>query len=899
MLDWVRQALSEEQQAPLIRSTKNAVILAAAGSGKTRTLVHLLAQDLADGIPPQGIVAFTFTEKAAEELLARVHAICRKNLPNVSLTGIYVGTIHSWCLRYLSEQSEFYNFTPIDELHTDALVSRLYDELGLEKAYGEPYPHGTNKFLADLEVFYNEHLELAQVPAHIRPSIAKFLDVLYRNRLMTFGGMIRHAVEHLQANGPVNGLKALYVDEYQDVNPAQVALIKAMLPDDGKVVVVGDDLQCIYQWRGSDVNRILHFSEEFEDASVHRLTTNYRARPAIVELANKVAENISVKDPLKVMRTGREDPGCPAVLWLSLESQQEQARAVVQIVKRFASHGVPWNRIAVLLRSVVGSGKPIVDALSAEGIPVNCPILSRGGDFIEEFLIPIFDWLRREQQEPKNEIEAAKLEEAADQLWHKAKKWVQVKEAEEQFWSALNEWMDAIEQQRNDAYDVRGHLYHFLDRCGIRVTPDDSSLMVGLGIASQIIRSVEEIHRRRLHGQPRRTPRGVMSEVYHALIRHHQTFGESVPIDTVMDGVVVTTVHQSKGLEWPVVIIPMLASRRFPVSSRGHGTSFPDSIAGRYGTSLEDERRLFYVAVTRAKERLFLLDPASGQSSRRNGGRSIFLTELEKCASIRPTTLSQIPADVWKISEKDLEHPDPPPVRVGLSDILLHVECPYQFGLRRIAGVQPAVGDELGFGEGLHELIQRRLESDSPWTSDDRRRHVEKYVNLPYMSENGEAAARSAIEDRLEVLERLGVFDLAVESEVDVEVVLDSGIVHGVVDGIQREDDETVLVRDWKSNIHDELVPRYERQLQFYVYALRKQGKRVRKADIVDVGASVRNHKLVVRDIDISDRNINRLVTTVERSLRNIGEGKFHPNPGPATCAACDMYRLCGKRWKQ
>jgi superfamily I DNA/RNA helicase len=246
------------------------------------------------------------------------------------------------------------------------------------------------------------------------------------------------------------------------------------------------------------------------------------------------------------------------------------------------------------------------------------------------------------------------------------------------FWEALDEWRNVIEKKKAEAYDIRGRVYDLLDRCDIRIAPDDPNLMVGLGIASQIIRSVEEIHRRRIAGQARRTPRGVVSEVYHALVRRQRDFGESIPSEDVGDGILITTGHQANGLEWPVVIIPMLATRRFPVNPSPHGTSFPDEIAARYGTSLEDERRLFYVANTRAKERLFLLDPASVDARR----RSVFLTNLATDGVLKPTHIDAIPASVWHISKKDMEPGGVAPLSIGLSDLLLYVECPFQFGLR-------------------------------------------------------------------------------------------------------------------------------------------------------------------------------------------------------------------------
>ena len=164
MQDWIAAALSDEQRAAFADSGGRSSILAAAGSGKTRTLIHLLARDLCSGIPASCIVAFTFTEKAAEELLARIHVLRNQKMPAVDLSGIFIGTIHSWCLQYLYSQPDFYNITPVDELHFDALVGRLYDVLELEKIYKEPFPRAIEPFLTDIEVFYNEHLKLKEVP---------------------------------------------------------------------------------------------------------------------------------------------------------------------------------------------------------------------------------------------------------------------------------------------------------------------------------------------------------------------------------------------------------------------------------------------------------------------------------------------------------------------------------------------------------------------------------------------------------------------------------------------------------------------------------------------------------------------------------------------------------------
>jgi DNA helicase-2/ATP-dependent DNA helicase PcrA len=893
MQDWIISALSDEQKSPLNRSAANACILAAAGSGKTRTLVHMILADLESHIPAENIIAFTFTEKAGDELLARVHTLANIHLPAASVEGMYIGTIHGWCLQYLTEQSDFYGFSPIDELHVDSLISRLYDVLELQRIYGLPFPKAIDKFLADVELFYNENLTLKQVPIEIRSCISKFLEILQQNRLITFGGMVRSATKHLQENNSLTSLQSLYVDEYQDVNPAQVSLIRAMLPSNGRVIVVGDDLQCIYQWRGSDVNRILNFSREFNDVSVHRLSVNYRARPGIVEIGNNIAKNIELRDADKVMKPGRDNAHCQVVHWLSLESEEHQVQAITEIVEKNLAEGIPSNKIAILLRSVLKWGQPIVDGLTRRGIPVQCPMLSRGGEFINTFLLPLFEWLRIERKEPKNELEEKEASEAADELWDSVQRWITIKNSRNTFWMGLNKWLIAIEKQTNDAYDVRGRLYDFLDFCGISIKPTDKSLMVGIGIASQIIRSVEEIHRRRIQSQSRRTPRGVLSEVYYALVRKQNDFGESIPIDTTAEGVLITTVHQAKGLEWPIVIIPMLSRRCFPVRARKHQTSFPDGIAQRYGTSIEDERRLFYVAATRARERLFLLDPQNGKQT----NRSIFLDELRTKKVINVSTLTKIDKSVWRIDKRDLADPDPPPLRIGLSDLLIYIECPYQFGLRRVASVQPSVGEELGFGKGLHELIQRKFESEHDWNDKELTEQIDTHVYLPYMSQTAEKQSKEAIKKKIRALDDLGLFKREVEPEVSIEVLFDNGIVYGIVDGVQRNEDGSVHVRDWKTNIQEKFIIRYERQLQFYTYALRLHGKVVSKADIVDVGASTEQGKIVAYECDIAYRTLDKLISGVQKTITGIINGEFKASPSVISCACCDMYRLCSERY--
>jgi DNA helicase-2/ATP-dependent DNA helicase PcrA len=852
-------------------------------------MVYMILNDLAEGIPPSEIIAFTFTEKAADELFSRVHLAAEQHLGEIDLAGLSIGTIHNWCFEFLLDQSDFYNFDPIDELYAEALVSRIYDQIELKEAYDFSFPRAVKPFLNDMDLFYNEHLALEDVPTEIREPVESYTELVQRNRLLPFGAMIRYATEYLDENGPLENISRLYVDEYQDVNPAQVSLIQNVLPDSGELVAVGDDMQCIYQWRGSDVERILDFESDFNDSTTFAMETNFRSRPEILSVANEISNNMQETDTQKRLSPDRDPTPADAVNWLSFDSEDTQATAIGDIVEQYVNNGVPQSDIAVLIRKH-SFGRPIVTALESRGLNVDSPALRRGEDFIDEFVKPVIKWVSEKHHEPRNRIEKRELEQRVEEFERSVEPWIDdsMEEPLHVFWKAVKNWESLIENQANEAYNIRMQLYSLLDTCGIQIDRTDSDLMMGIAITSQIIRSVEEVHRRRLDADDRRPPRDMMKDLYFALDRNQDDFGEADEIDVPSTGVTVTSVHQAKGLEWPVVIIPSMNSGDFPVRPRSHGTSFPEEIADRYGTTVEDERRLFYVAATRAEDRLFLIDTSASSPE----DRSPFINELKELVSDKLTTVDELASNVWNL-DWESDNDDATPELVGLSDLLLYIECPYQYGLRRKANIEPVIGDELGYGEGLHELIQRRAESDSEWDDDELSQRVDEHVHLPYMSKHMEENSQKGIGDRLETLESLNVFENAAETELPVDVVFENGVVHGEIDYIEYSE-EGVVVRDWKSNLnHQELFSRYDRQLQFYTHVLRSNDHEVIRSELVDVGGSDKAGQLKTREVDVSDQAIQNIVEQINDALEGIQDQRFDPTPSESVCSSCDMEQLC------
>jgi DNA helicase II / ATP-dependent DNA helicase PcrA len=888
--EWVTENLNDEQKAALSASREsNHLVLAGAGSGKTRVLTRMVAAELLLGIDPSQLVVFTFTEKAADELVARLHSILTGQLSNIDTSGMFVGTIHSWCLKHLEQNPDFIGYTPIDELHTDSLVSRLYDDLALDTVYGLTFPKGIGNFVSDLEIFYNDSIDLDHVPEKIRSTIGMFVKILDDEKLLTFGEMIRRATTSLLDMSSGTSM-TVFVDEFQDINPSQAKLLDAMTTAGGRIIAVGDEMQSIYNWRGSDVTRILEFANTHKPAEVTRLQTNYRSKPEIVELSQTIVSSTVLRDPEKSIIPGRTESDGLSVQHVSVAGQDAQAIAVVDVIERLHAGGQRWNQIAVLLRSVVSSGPKIVEEMIRRDIPVICPILGRSSEIVNELLIPLLDWIARSGDPINTELEEQELKQRTDSLLKQARHWGTTALSQEELWAGIDPWVDAIESGSDDAYNIRSLVYDAFDKFGVRVDEKNPDVLLGLSIASQVIRSVEEIHRRRMRNYQRRSARASVKEALFGLHRHMARFGESMPISLVDDAVAVITIHQAKGLEWSSVIVPQLLERRFPVLSGGLRTSFPDAIAGRYKTSEDDERRLFYVAATRAMDRLFLIDPALVEPER----RSRFLRELQIETGFAQT-VGDLDDDVFTFRSSQ-EVTDVPPVRVGVSDLLLYMECPFSFALRRMAGLQPSVGDELGFGQSLHELIQQRFLHGKNWSNNELLDMVDESVRLPYMSATRETNSKQAIANRIEALQNLNVFDSDLSSEIEISLTLENGTVNGIVDGLENLDNGDRRVRDWKSNVHEQFLLRYQRQLQFYALAISNDGKPVKIAELVDVSRSLKKRSLETIEVDVGPTAVAKFEQELTASLIGIQSGLFNATPTSESCESCDMYRLCGER---
>ena len=258
--------LAEEQAKVVTSEAKHIRVIAGAGTGKTETLTRrLLYLLLYEGVPPESIVAFTFTEKAAASMKTRIYSRIREltgeNFPELS--GMYIGTIHAYCLHLLHNYFGYSEFNVLDENQEVALLFRVGHELGIrENVQGRNYLQKCLNFTQAVNIVYNELIDrkrLSEKCDIFNSLLCDYEELLDRYRLLTFGRMIDLAIQNLKKeSNRVSYIQYLMVDEYQDINRAQEELIR-LLGREASVFVVGDPRQSIYQWRGSDER----FFEEF------------------------------------------------------------------------------------------------------------------------------------------------------------------------------------------------------------------------------------------------------------------------------------------------------------------------------------------------------------------------------------------------------------------------------------------------------------------------------------------------------------------------------------------------------------------------------------------------------------------------------------------------------------
>lgn len=907
---------------------KNLQIIACAGSGKTQVISARVVEILKAGVKPESIVAFTFTDKAAAELKDRIATLVRLGLGSISgMAEMYVGTIHGYCLHLLqSYLFEYLKFNVLTDVQTRLLVGRNSRRSGLADveiisgpSRGQKLkrtPQNVAVFLDALNVAREDNVDFGQLPAGLYAALGAYTDLLTDHRYLDYSRIMVEALAALCDNDPdrqrlqdtlSQQVKYLVVDEYQDINPLQEGIIRRLHELGANVCVVGDDDQTIYQWRGSEIRNILQFEKRYTMVRPVILADNFRSSPGVVNAARLIAEINNPNRLPKAMEAGghqvfeRGD-----LLALTFVSPDEEAGWIARKILDLRGvpfhdepdaepRGLSWADCAILMRSVRRTGEAITRALKAAGIPYVIGGLTNLFDAAEvQAAACLFEYIVGDADE-------ATLHEA----WQAAD--VGLTDADlargRNVLDGAKSWKPG---ERWSAYNIQRAYLNFLEVVGLREeripptstgAPRGEIVYYNLGKFGQVISDFELIY---FQSEPAEKYKTFVWWLKNEAPDYYEEGGDDVGF-AKLDAVQVMTIHQAKGMEWPVVFIPALQRNRFPSTAGGKGRSkwhilpqdaVPD--ATRYDGSIPDERRLFYVALTRSKKYLscsFAPTPGNQLYQR----PSQFLQEFTRCTDVLTRDV-HLPLAAKITPRLKRETPN---VVLSFSELKYFFECPYQFKLRFMYGFNPPLHEALGYGKSIHDALaevhKRALVGDL-LDEGQAEALIDTHLHAPFaprvLKEQLRAAAVTAVKRYLQ--EHGPGLRQTIHSEQQVEIQVAPGVtVNGRIDLIKRLDTNEVAIVDFKSSerVQAEEVTR----VQLHTYAIGYRQLTGENADLVEV-----------LNLDEAGKNVRELVDdsmlkSTEAEIRRAGTSirENHLDRLGAwckTCATCDLVGICRTR---
>ncbi|MGH9489631.1 MAG: ATP-dependent helicase [Terriglobales bacterium] len=914
-------ALSAEQLRVVASKNARIQVIACAGSGKTETMARRIVRLLAEGAEPAAIVAFTFTERAAAGLKNRVlqrYAEARGEAECRKLGPLSIGTIHAYCFRLLQEHApHFSGFDLADEHRLAALLSREYRRLKLDGLRILRHWTTVRDFLHNAEAVENELIPEGSLSGPFAGCYREFCRRLERYRLLTYGRIITQAVALLEdatlAAAVRGGLRHLIVDEYQDVNPAQEKLITLLAAPPVQLCVVGDDDQAIYQWRGSDVANITEFAQRYPGCDRFPLAINRRSTRAIITAANRFVPSIGPRLDKDMRPAEGAADGLAPVCWTAANGAAEAEEIAAQI-ERLHNAGYAYREIAVLFRSVRTSARPLIDALTKRGILPACG--GRTGLFQQpeaRLLGQTYAWLTRNKW--RSEEHGAGSEVSLPGLLADYSRAFGLgSEAQRSLRERLEQWRSEAVQERREG-NLVGEYYQLLNVLGVVAwNLEDSATATRMGVLARfsgLLADFEHMKRRARfeNGDGGEQYRGGQSGglwFYRQLFSYMQYYALGAYEDFAgeeslgQDAVNLLTVHQAKGLEWPVVFVPSLTARRFPSSRTNQRQNWlaplTEEQRRRYEGSDTDERRLFYVALTRAREALYL--STFDRTARNQAKPSPFFAEMAG------DTLACTPLPLPAAAARHQPGPTEP-AELAFSDLALYERCPKAYRLRNLLGFQPKLARELGYGRAVHsvlramaDLAQREGRAPSEAEAEEI---LKQEFYLPYANAAALPPMRRAAQALVTAYRQRFGEDLlrTWDTERPLTLAVDGARIQGRADVIlDRESGEAgaLALADYKTAADDSLEL-HAFQLAVYAAAARDEGLNVRAAYLHELStglnASAAEHE-IRRAVPVGPAEAQAARAKAGAIVGDISARRFPPRPAPATCGQCDVRPVCG-----
>lgn len=590
------------------------MIVAGAGSGKTRVLTYKIAYLIESGINPFEMLALTFTNKAANEMKQRIH-----KLAGATAENLWMGTFHSVFAKILRIEAQHIgfdrNFTIYDDDDSEKVVEACMKELGFST--DNPKPKTVNGYIKGLKNKLVLPDDIGNVTNPFEriavPVYREYQNRLIKNNAMDFDDLLINPIILFRTNPDVlakyqNRFKFILVDEYQDTNRAQYEIVKMLAQGHGNISVVGDDAQSIYRWRGAEIENILKFESDIDACNVFKLEQNYRSTKSILSLADEVIKN-NKRQIKKTLFTDNHEGD--KVTLAEVFSDRDEGMMVVKWILHEIQHRKLNFRDFVILYRTNAQSRVIEDALRTNSIPY---IIVGGVKFYQRKEIKDVLAYLKVLVNPKDDEAMTRILKLREGIGEQTVEKIKVMAKE--IAKSIAEVLLVMLEEKNaegDKAKRRTKIENELIRVA-EIIKKYNEVKEGLSpseLARSIVDEIGILRELRNDGTDESMDRmynvqellsGISEYTDNTEGATLEGFLQEVSLvtdidkyDTDKNAVTLMTTHSSKGLEFPVVFITGLEDGIFPLSS-----SMMEQ------EEMEEERRLFYVAITRAMQKLYM-----------------------------------------------------------------------------------------------------------------------------------------------------------------------------------------------------------------------------------------------------------------------------------------------------
>ncbi|MDE0243210.1 MAG: UvrD-helicase domain-containing protein [Candidatus Kaiserbacteria bacterium] len=576
--------LNDEQAEAVQALNTSMLIVAGAGTGKTHVLIEKIAHLLKSGVPAQNILALTFTNKAADEMRDRIRSRCDTKPP-------FIGTFHAFCFSLLKEFPTEAGLSPTFVVLDRSACRTIVRQLMRDRAVREYTPSVMQNMIGKIKTGLIEPSESDPIHEYVQQLLPQYAEALHREKAVDFDDLILHTIRLLREQPAVREMVSsryayILVDEFQDTDRIQNTLVKMVKGDNAYIIAVGDTDQTIYSWRGASIHTMLSFAEQYRPVKTVFLTRNYRSTDTILSAANAVIAKNNFRQEKKLV--SHRGGGDRITLLEVSGSEEDEAAQVAQAITGLHGSGVLYQDIAVLYRANFQSR-----ALETGMLHAKVPYTVLGVRFfdrreVKDLLAYLTltqnpssqDALTRAAGAPRRGIGAKTLE----RLFHGEEDQLTSRSA------------SLVARLRNDIERTSDHLQkntvaetlHFLIN---EVLDYESYLKKTFDDYEDRQREVRELLVFADRFSHLSGTEGVAELLAEVALSGEQ---DSLRIQE-RNAVRLMTVHAAKGLEFPCVFVSGMEEGLFPFQRDDDGSGDP-----------EEERRLFYVAMTRAKDHLYL-----------------------------------------------------------------------------------------------------------------------------------------------------------------------------------------------------------------------------------------------------------------------------------------------------